>query len=832
MKAFLSHSSRDKAIVDRVAEELGLANVELDSETFDRGLLNVTAIQNALRRTSLFVLFLSKDSLASGVVRYEAMLAQELFARGIIERFLVICLDADAFASADENWKTFNFVRKAVAPQSIARLIQHNLLLMSSARADQPFVGRATELHDTKEKLVDPLRPRIRGIYVSGYPGIGRRTFSRRLFGDVYPSVISVFPEIFLAELDGYEEIYRKIGEKLAPTSTLSAWRTRIAAFAAEGDAGKEGLIAQLLERLIESREAILIVDRGGLLDDEAKFQSPMKKIIERINPQRRPYIIFIAERMVRHSRQGDLEGIVYCRLPPLTPDETKQLVALILRDAAISYSSEELTRLVELSDGHPFNVAFLVEAVKHYTLPIVLGNPSELIQWKRRRASDFLAKIKFTKAQQTVLAALKNFNVLDFDILVRVSESETSAVSAALAQLMDFHVIEADGDNFSIAAPLLAAVERDRRFNLNHDQQRRVLATISKELTAKQDTEEISVSMVDAAILAKLQEGTEIPPLFVAFLLPSHLVWLARRRYDEKKLEDCIRLAHSALDSIGRLSPSGKVEACRVLCLASARRGQESDFKRGIDLLNAGSTDAWARSNRNFLLGFNARMRGRLPEAEEFMRKAYADSPGNFSAAHELASICLARGNLQDAESFARKAFEAAPDNAYILDIFLRVLIGTNQQRKNDKDISLLFDRLKLVGDEEGRSFYTTRRAEYELRFGRLDEACKLIDEAVRKTPGIFNVHALRAEIYLERGIKTVASDELSELRRLVYRRSSHEQLTNLRALLELEASYYAATGDYEKAKRTYNSKDAFTEAESAAAIRRIEIEQAFKRR
>jgi hypothetical protein len=78
MKAFLSHSSRDKATVEAVAAELGAANVELDAETFDRGIVNVAAIQEALKRSTLYVLFLSRDAVASGVVRYEALLAQGL----------------------------------------------------------------------------------------------------------------------------------------------------------------------------------------------------------------------------------------------------------------------------------------------------------------------------------------------------------------------------------------------------------------------------------------------------------------------------------------------------------------------------------------------------------------------------------------------------------------------------------------------------------------------------------------------------------------------------------------------------------------------------------
>lgn len=51
MKAFLSHSSRDKGVVEQVADTLGRANAELDSATFDQGILNTKAIQNALARS-------------------------------------------------------------------------------------------------------------------------------------------------------------------------------------------------------------------------------------------------------------------------------------------------------------------------------------------------------------------------------------------------------------------------------------------------------------------------------------------------------------------------------------------------------------------------------------------------------------------------------------------------------------------------------------------------------------------------------------------------------------------------------------------------------------
>jgi tetratricopeptide (TPR) repeat protein len=164
-----------------------------------------------------------------------------------------------------------------------------------------------------------------------------------------------------------------------------------------------------------------------------------------------------------------------------------------------------------------------------------------------------------------------------------------------------------------------------------------------------------------------------------------------------------------------------------------------------------------------------------------------------------------------------------------------LSVLIRSDRIKvqKGQLEIEELFARLQQAGEEHGRSFYTTRRAEYELRWGSVDAACKLIDEAARKSPRIFNVHALRAEAYLERGSHSIAHDELKKLHALVYREDkTGERFTNLKAYLVLEASYHAAIGDFQRAKEIYRNRNAFTEQEGAAAIRQLEIEETYKRR
>jgi hypothetical protein len=536
---------------------------------------------------------------------------------------------------------------------------------------------------------------------------------------------------------------------------------------------------------------------------------------------------------MVPRQRRGDL-SIVYCALPSMTDAQIRQLAGFLLTDAKITYSNDDLEQIVSLSDGHPFNVKFLLEAAIEYTLPVALGDTTELTQWKRRRGSEFLRNILFTEEEKVILAALRDFSTLDFATIQGVVGREIPIIGKALARLMDFHVIEAANDTYQVAPPLRIAVGRDNRFTLDPERRREVLKVIADSLNACPDYDVISVSMIDAGILAALQEGNKVPPLFAAFLLPSHLVWLARHHYDGRRWPECARMTSAALEGVNRLSPAGKVEACRLLCLSCARMDRETGFQKGIAMLRTWADDSWARSNVHFLLGFNARLDGNLPQAEAHFREAYRGAPGNFSALRELAAICKIRGQLDQAETFARKAIETAPVNPYILDTLLSVLIScpSHKLRERELEIEHLFQKLKNVGEEEGRSFYTTRRAEYEFKHGSIHEARCLIDSAASKTSGIFHIHALRAEIYLEQGVKTVASAEIENMRRMVYRDSAGERRTNLRRLLEIEASYLAATGDYEAAKKIYGKRTVFTVEEAQAEISNIDYEQAMTRR
>lgn len=265
-------------------------------------------------------------------------------------------------------------------------------------------------------------------------------------------------------------------------------------------------------------------------------------------------------------------------------------------------------------------------------------------------------------------------------------------------------------------------------------------------------------------------------------------------------------------------------------ICLPAARTGDVVAFEEGIKKLKSLNGNNWVKSNIAFFEGFNARLKGRLPAAEIFFRDSYNFSPGNISAAREIAAICLARDNLDEAEKFAREAFSYAQRNPYVVDILLAVLVkkhGRNSKRVTE--INDMFDVLSRVGEESGKSFYTTRKAEFEHLWGNNREALRLIDIAIGKTPTLFEPQRIYAEILLKDGNKSRALSVLDGMREMVGVRDVEDSRTNYRAYLVTYAHYLVEIGEWEQAKSIYDDDAIFTDHERRTAVKEIEVTQSY---
>ncbi len=359
MKVFLSHSSKDKGFVESVANLLRPGTFELDSETFDAGLVNSEAIIKSLQRCDLFCLLLSNNSVTSSYVDFETLLGIEFLASGRIGSFLTICLDEDAFQKASENIKFFNIVRKCLEVESTARLIQGNLVSATQIKATQahPFIGREDELVELERQVNDHRRPASKTIFISGNFGAGRRTIAQKFYNDHYPQVGRIFPIINIEEFSGLDELYRKILTTLRSTISVRELRVRIQGYDVASIKEKQRLVAELLNSLLLANEAALLIDKGGILNDSGSLTEEINDVISHLETKPHPPTIIISPRMIPRKLRRLEDDVSYLAVRSLKRDAAERLISKLLKDQAIPVTDDDLSELILLSDGHPFNI-------------------------------------------------------------------------------------------------------------------------------------------------------------------------------------------------------------------------------------------------------------------------------------------------------------------------------------------------------------------------------------------------------------------------------------------------------------------------------------------
>ena len=131
MKAFLSHSSKDKHFVRAVGESLGGALCEYDEYTFDF-VLNAQAIRQAFSRCDLFVFFLSANSIRSDFVSEEIRTALDLHAQGLIKKVMMISLGETSYKALLEWMQAINVSARLTTTKTCARRIATELYALCS----------------------------------------------------------------------------------------------------------------------------------------------------------------------------------------------------------------------------------------------------------------------------------------------------------------------------------------------------------------------------------------------------------------------------------------------------------------------------------------------------------------------------------------------------------------------------------------------------------------------------------------------------------------------------------------------------------------------------
>jgi tetratricopeptide (TPR) repeat protein len=704
-KAFLSHSSFDKDFVSKVYEQLGAAKAVFDAETFKKNADIPLQIRDGLEGCGVYVLFLSKAAISSGWVSAELDVAHELKSKFQIRSVLIFQLD-DTSWSELPGWTGRYIASCPPSPSHVALRILDEIRLHDLRQFK--CVGRETIIESVSDQIYTSNND-LSYIYVSGPTGIGRKTLMAAVYKLLYSDVASHKIAISIDSFDDNLSIYRKL------LGYSSNWRVaellgEMLRFEQLSDSDQLVKLAAVLHDVSVPFRQVVVVDIGvSALDDEGKPLQWFRSLLTVLPAAAYPYVWFVSQRFMSDERGTN--G-VHVSLEPLSEKYSILLFRSLLADNKFSFPDRREAEYIERNIiGHPgliVNVANYLRTNPSYKPNKTHGSVMKMIADQvQGLLQDYLVG---DQEREKAVALFAEASILNYGEIRRISET-WPGFERSVDSLLDSGFLQRDGGDYQLSVYLRRyAQELTEKYGKELAEARKILVLECAELG---EDDYVPLHILDARIVTLVSSSNDFGGVIKNLIMPSQLLRAAKRKYDEEKYSDSLRLAREAYDQSAKLSATGILETWRLIGLSSIRLASAQDFdwfKSEYPRIPSGPK---RETIFHFAHGFRNRSSGDLRAAEEWYSKIYNAGKPDYHTLRELSYIYALEGRYDEALERIHMALSLTPGNSYILDIKAFALQEKYKRHKSAIVLQALDDcisDLENADEVKGTRFYYLR--------------------------------------------------------------------------------------------------------------------------
>ncbi len=770
LKAFLCHSSEDKSYVDIVAKRLGRRQVQYDTMCFEPGVDFRESIRKALAKSAVFVFFASRRSLQSLWVKFEIREGEELLQQEVLRSNLALIIDDQTQVSELPDWMRRTLAESVRQPSRAARIIETHLNRLRGLEAEPLFIGREALLADFARKLIpaaETAPPRV--VVVGGLSGVGRRTFLRRALKDTLS--LEMGPVFVLDHMDGIDTLHAYLLDELGELDTKSQLGAVMTGFCESSLAEKGKEIARMLAGVAVGNAAPVILDNGALLDADTKYTPEANGVLAALKDYEDIVVALV------HTRRPNLGEVdwrwingVYTRVPPLSLESTALLLTQSFKRAGISSTNEQIEELAPYIDGYPPAAALAVGFAQEYGLATLLGDKSQLVDFKIRTFAQILKKLPLDAEEWAILRILASEPVLPLEVICAVRRLRAEEVAKRLRRLIDFNLVLPIDDVFQVSPPI-----RDAIFAVQGGITDSEFAMIAERLRSQFWTEADRLprmEIINATVHAVSRSDIEQLEEFAGVVLPSVLYKAAKEYYDrggQEAWEAGRELAQRVVELIPDHKPA------RIILFKILVRLNE--WSRTGKVLTEITAKGYIE--RHYLRGFLFWKQGELAKGVSAFRDALAMGHRSPEVFHGLGHCLFRLGNMAEAQKAVREGEVGRRPNKLLMDLGAQIAITLEQY----DDAAEFIDGLKRLGEDvdfhHRLSTLLAGRKEFRAALGHAEQAAA----APRRR---FEFLANRVDILIEVGDFARAASELAELdREFRVGWEKHDVLVGLRCKL-----------------------------------------------
>lgn len=665
MNTFISHSSKDKPLVLKIADQLREKGVWLDTWEMDAGDSLSDKIEKGIDEARNFVIILSKNSIESSWVKYELNMAIIKYLSNENYRIITVRID-----DVNIPLRLQPFLRiESSNPTEIATKI---LEADSSTGAGfkilkRQFVNRNDEIDSLTTMLYER---ETKFINIIGFYGIGKTSLIRETLKRVYTSPSSV--EINLSQAHFGSRLTLELcslAEITAPqdgASIKTLYQTNLLA----------------LETLLSQNNFIIFNKVEAVLDDDGEFNDDFKFIISHFSDKEILSdfpLIFLSTRWTdfkfvsaKLSEFIRVKGLTDKHLSFILQSEIERI------DKSKILNQPKLTQITKQLHGYPLAGRLLAPLIIKYGEDYLTSNLHVIHQLKIDIAEDIISKISLDDAEIQLLEVLSIFeSPLNPAHIKEVLQYSDQDFVSYIDNLVNLNLVESNGDELFLHPLISNFYLKLVRTTDNFVRYAKHLAEIAKrELVKLESTNEKYVYWLTSACRMLFYCGDLVGSRSLRADLIGELknaaIKLYQRRDYDRSLTYCNDYLETRPDDIDILFYKAR-------CLS--RTGHPDEAITILQRLLETEDRPKQQSKYNFALG-RAYVENSLGgEEDEYLDKAQFHFQESIrltnyaSALQSMGELLYRRKKNEEAAGFLERKLDETPSDPFALSIYADIL-------------------------------------------------------------------------------------------------------------------------------------------------------------
>ncbi|SHN45341.1 toll/interleukin-1 receptor domain-containing protein [Chitinophaga sp. CF418] len=748
-KAFISHSSVQKPLVETLIRRIGRDNCIVDKYNFEAGQPTLDLIIQGIERTDLFVLLISNEALNSTWVQDEIKFARNLRDKDIARQLLLLNIDPNISHMDDRipDWLRKEYNLKPIPhPALIYKKISSKLRDVTIhahplvEKMEEIFIGRRDVMDEFDRKYFNIKLTKPSVITASGFEGVGRRKFLNNALDKA--GRLNKFHEplsIVLDTRDSIEDFILRIEDQNGIIAEEVLMRIKDATL-------EEKLLyaKRLLLSFQEQDEILYVIDKGCIIQPNKETASWFEDIIKSPDFNNNTIVCLITS-FRSYNTQLHMSGkVISFHINELNPSDRQVLFVKYCDLLDLKPAESNIETILPALNGMPKQIFFTTLLIKDHGSEYVARHIDEIRKYEDFKVFNIIEQIKEENGlAYDILVFVSRFEFVSFDMVYKIF-GRNDDVDSALEKIYiygAYDMIGTDKEYIKVHHAIMDYIMR-ARIDYSLDVKRKLRKEINTLISNQPDFPDVSEILV--TIRSIIQDGGKIPE---NYFIPSVALRTIIDHYYAQNFVQVYQLATRMLANHYKYHDAIIREIKYWHCLALAKQRNDEFFDyigtfHGVD--------------HHFLLGFFRRCQKRFGEAEKHFLAALQADPDSQKSKRELVLVLLSQGKYGLALDTAKKNYEKRKLNAFHIQAYFNCLLRKNSWSPSEKQIiDELMTNIKKSHDFRANEIFQVMSGEYEYYInGNFELAVKQLNEGREKSAAKNYFNKALFEIYKRRGM------------------------------------------------------------------------------